>query len=957
MSFSPIAIVGRACVLPGALSPEALWAAVSTGQDLVSSAPKGRWGLDPAKVRTTPDRPLADHTWSDRGGYVSGFDDIWDPSGFALPADTLAGLDPLFSWVLHTGRAALQDAGLDPHVVGPRATVTLGNLSFPTGTMAHLAEISWLKAALGPEILAGFAAPDPRNRFMSGLPALLLARALGLQAGAFSLDAACASGLYAIKLACDRLQDGRADVALAGAVNRADDLFIHVGFCALQAMSKTGRSRPFHAAADGLVPAEGAAFVVLKRLEDALEDGNIIHGVIRGVGLSNDGRGRGLLAPSAAGQERAIRSAWAQAGLEPGELGLLECHATGTPVGDATELRSTAAAFGARARGLPLGSLKSNLGHLVTVAGVAGLIKATEALRHRIRPPTLHVEEANPALAELGFRPLLSPEPWTGPLRAAVSAFGFGGNNAHLVVDADGGDLPPCDSPRRRSTVAVIGMATQVGAAAGNEALAAMLAEGAPIAPTAGDTSVAMLGLRFPPSDLQHTLAQQALILELARRATGDVAPAAPHRSGVVVGMGCDAEIARYGARWRLSTWAERLGLPLAWATAAQDAFAGPLAAAGVVGTMPNIPANRINRQLDLGGPGFTVSAEEASGAVALELGLRALQAGELDAVIVGAVDLCVEPVHADAARSLLPATRPADAAVVLVLKREADALADGDPILARLLDPVDLCTAGAALPPPQAPAAAPVPLGQAHAACALVDFAGALIALCGPDAPASLDLRRSAMADAAYSLTLHRGSPDQRLPDDGPRPGPQQLLPAHLPVIALPALDHAPRTPPGDPMSEVMTPAPRLPSAAVSAALTVGPPPPGPAPCGAGRPPGGGAARGRTPRRRGPGPPGLAGPALHPAPGLPRRPGAPAPRLPRPAAARGGPAAGQRRADTGGLWRCRFRRSRRLPAPRSSPRPRRPARLRCPGRAGPEPWRGPSRRWSPPRVRLPPRV
>ena len=676
-TFSPIAIVGRACVLPGALSPDDLWNAVVEGRDLLSSAPPDRWGLDPASVQTSPEAPKPDHTWSDRGGYVRGFEDVWDPTGFSLPPEALAGLDPLFQWTLHTGREALRDAGVDLAAKGPRTTVVMGNLSFPTGEMNRLAEVAWLAGALGAQHLqdAGVDVPDPRNRFMSGLPALLLAEALGLEAGATSLDAACASALYAIKLACDRLHDGRADVALAGAVNRADDLFIHVGFCALQAMSKTGRSRPFHADADGLVPAEGAAFVVLKRLEDALAEGDTIHGVIRGVGLSNDGRGRSLLAPLVAGQERALCSAWNQAGITPGDLGLLECHATGTPVGDATELQSTAGVFGDRP--VPIGSLKSNLGHLVTVAGVAGLLKVLGALAHKTRPPTLHLDTPNPVLTGLPFRPVRSPEPWDGPLRAAVSAFGFGGNNAHLVVEA----LEETPEALRSGLpavapvpVAVVGLGAQVGEAEDAGQFAAVVQGTAEVGAMARSVPVELPGLKFPPADLQHTLPQQALILSVARRVTQDQAPADPARTGVVIGMGCDPEISRYGARWRLDTWAETLGLSAAWAASGKDAFVGPLPAAGVVGTMPNIPANRINRQLDAGAFGFTVSAEELSGTHALDIGMRALAAGTVDAVVVGAVDLSCEPVHVAALAALGDRRPPGDAAVVLVLKRAADA-------------------------------------------------------------------------------------------------------------------------------------------------------------------------------------------------------------------------------------------------------------------------------------------
>ncbi|HEX5757394.1 MAG TPA: polyketide synthase, partial [Arenimonas sp.] len=365
--FSPIAIVGRACVLPGALTPEALWQAVADGRDLLSSAPPGRWQLAPQQALCAPDSPDADRAWSDRGGYVQGFESVWSPEGFAIAADELAGLAPLVAWTLHCARLARNECQARE---GQRIGAVFGNLGFPSERMAAYAQSVW----------SGEGDVDPRNRAMSAGTADLLRRALQLDAGSHCIDAACASSLYAIKLACDRLHDGSADLMLAGAVQGADDLFLHVGFCALNALSRSGQSRPFHRDADGLVPAEGAAFVALKRLADARRDGDVIHGVIRGIGLSNDGRGKGLLAPTEEGQQRAMRAAYAAAGFGPERIGLLECHATGTPVGDATELASTAAVF-ENASALPIGSLKSNLGHLITTTGAAGLIKVLAAMR------------------------------------------------------------------------------------------------------------------------------------------------------------------------------------------------------------------------------------------------------------------------------------------------------------------------------------------------------------------------------------------------------------------------------------------------------------------------------------------------------------------------------------------------------------------------------------------------
>jgi len=331
--LEPIAIVGQGCTLPEALTPAALWANVIGARNCLSHAPGGRWGVTRDGIMGTVD-DSADRTWTDVGGYVSGFEPLFDPSGFLVPPDDIVALDPLFQWVLHSAREALR--GIGHESASPRAGLVLGGLAFPTSGMSRYAESVWLDAH-GPDFAAaraGIARPHPRNRFASGLPAHFAARALGLGAGSFALDAACASSLYAIKLACDRLHDGTADVMVAGAVSRTDDLFTHVGFCALAAMSRTGRSRPFHRDADGLVAAEGAGFVVLQRLRDAVAAGRQILGVIRGVGLSNDARGRGLLAPSEEGQERAMRLAYAAAGVTPRDIGLIECHATGTNVGD-----------------------------------------------------------------------------------------------------------------------------------------------------------------------------------------------------------------------------------------------------------------------------------------------------------------------------------------------------------------------------------------------------------------------------------------------------------------------------------------------------------------------------------------------------------------------------------------------------------------------------------------------
>ncbi|MFE3824834.1 beta-ketoacyl synthase N-terminal-like domain-containing protein, partial [Streptomyces sp. NPDC059092] len=767
MEFEPIAVVGRGCVLPDALDPDTFWDNVAAGRSSLSAVPEGLWRLPHRWAMGSVDDHL-DRTYGDTGGYVQGFESVFDPSGFRIAPERVLSLDPLFHWVLYGVRQALTEAGREGPL--PRAGLVLGNLSYPTPAGSAFAEHVWLSAQdplVRDALLAGErrVRPDARNRFSSGVPALLAARALGLGAGAWSLDAACASSLYAIKMACDRLHDGTADLMVAGAVNRADPLYLHVGFCGLSATSRTGRSRPFHRDADGLVPGEGAGFVALTRLSEARAAGLPVLGVIRGVGLSNDGRGAGLISPAEEGQVRAMRLAYDAAGLAPGTVSLVECHATGTPVGDAVEARGMARVFGAR-DDVPIGSAKSNVGHLLASAGVAGLLKVLGALRTGIRPATLGAERPLEALAGTPLRVLTAPEPWPGPRRAAVSAFGFGGTNAHLIVDLpDDGSGPvsalrsparpvsaasaPAPAPVRdapgggRSPVAIVALGARVGGGTCAEDFRRAVLGGERRGP-ATEIAVELTDLCFPPLALERTVRHQLLVLEAAREAAATVS-LPRERTMVVVGMGVDPEVARAGARWRVPYWLEQAGPAgaLPSTALARDAFVGPMTAEAVVGSMPNLVANRISTQLDLAGASFAVSAEEASGLVALDVAARAVRSGEADAALVGGTDLCHEVVHRAALRELGHDSEPGDAAVVLVLKSLDTARRDGDTVIA-LLDEDPVTPTGPITP---SAALADVPdmvigdgsdaafdpasaFGRAHAAYGLVCVAVAALAL-----------------------------------------------------------------------------------------------------------------------------------------------------------------------------------------------------------------------------------
>ena len=549
--MTPIAIVGWATRLPGTgTDASAFWNAVSSAADLSTDVPAGRWLLPPERC-LDPRVPHPDSVYSARGYYLDPF--VADAKSVNVPGGLLNQLDPLFHLVLDVGHRAWESAQTD--TCDPRkAGVILGNICLPTDASSALAR-QYLGTAKPVEPV------HPLNRYVAGLPAGLLAKSLGLGAGTFTLDAACASTLYAIKLAADELQSGRADVMLAGGANRSDCLYTQMGFAQLRALSASGRCSPFSHAADGLMVGEGATVFVLKRLPDAERDGDAIQGVIRGWGLSNDTQGN-LLAPAKEGQLRAMRAAYKMAGWQPNEVDLIECHATGTPVGDAVEFDSLRELWGNEPGRCVIGSVKSTVGHLLTGAGGPAVAKVLLAFRAKTLPPQANFPAANPALDFAGspFRVLTAAEPWDThgtslPRRAAVSGFGFGGVNAHLLLEeCTGAPLPrlvlPGASPtwkKRVETVppaepvAVVGMAAHVGPWKTLAAFAQQALGLAPVvSPTAkrngwgdGEThcppghfvetvAVPIDRFRIPPRELEDMLPQQLLMLSVAADALAD---------------------------------------------------------------------------------------------------------------------------------------------------------------------------------------------------------------------------------------------------------------------------------------------------------------------------------------------------------------------------------------------------------------------------------------------------
>jgi len=799
-----VAIVGIGGIFPDSPDLSRFWTNVEGGLAATREVPPGRWLLDPADAYD-PAVAKPDHVYSTRGCFVEGFE--LDLAGLDLDPALVAKLDPAFHLALHAGRAAWLDARTS-EVDRSRVGVVFGNIVLPTESASEIARATLgrtFEEALGVET-ESFEPFEPRNVRAAGLPAGLVAQALGLGGGAYTLDAACASSLYALKLAADELIEGRADAMLTGGLSRPDPLYTQMGFSQLRALSPSGTASPFGASADGLVVGEGAGMFVLKRLADAIDQGDRIYGVIAGIGLSNDVDG-GLLAPHSEGQLRAMRAAYAQAGWQPHDIDLIECHATGTPVGDAVEFASLRTLWSDSSGKCVIGSVKSNVGHALTAAGAAGLLKVLLAMKAGVLPPTAGFDQPAPGLEieRSPFRLLSQAEPWPRrsegePRRVALSGFGFGGINAHVLIEEWVEGRGTTRSPASPlEPIAIVGLAAHFGPFASLQAFQEQVLGGvrastesparwwgaessrwldqeefAPPSDLASRIEAFDLPtdrFRIPPRELEEMLPQQSLFLRLAGEAIADAGWDSEQtrlRCGCIVGLGLDMNTTNFHVRWSLLNkareWNDRLGLGKTpedlsrWVDELRDAFGPPLTANRTMGALGSIVASRVAREFRLGGPSFTVSSEETSGYRAVDLACRMLRRGELDEAIVGAVDLPGE-LRASLAASRLGQGLPGDGAAVLVLKRLADAERDGDRVYA-VIQGIGLATGGV-----EAMSVSARRAGEATPGPASSSLTEAAIRSVGPTGAAS------GMASmVAAALALHQ----QILPES---PGPQYWL------------------------------------------------------------------------------------------------------------------------------------------------------------------------------------
>lgn len=733
-----IAITGIGGIFPGSSNLDEFWQMIVEARSAADEVPVSRWPEAAGNyVDARPGSP--DKVLSSRNCSIKQLPR--DYSDLNLPHELIDSLDPLLAIALQAGRDAFKDSvttGLDKN----RVQVILANIVLPTDATSQITRdlnARIIKSRLNladrnSKVILNakdLLSSNPLNRLSAELPAGLLAAALGLGGGCYTLDAACASSLYAIKLACEELVAHRADAVLTGGVSRPSSQFTQMGFSQLHALSKTGVCRPFDQNADGLVVGEGAGVFVLKRIDDAIKAGDKIYGVIRGIGVSND-VGGSLLAPDSEGQLRAMHDAYRQAGWQPENVQLIECHGTGTPKGDAVEFDSLCKLWqgkNAKADRCVIGSVKSNVGHLLTGAGAAGLMKLLLAMGKKTLPPTANFNNPDPSMGmeKSPFTVLKKPQPWASenpslPRRCALSAFGFGGIDGHVLIEEFTGSIAKTVPAKeiKLPEVAIVAIETKVGELANlrqfQEALIncqktlrplpedrhpcklsdKWLNSGAYL----DDLNITPGQFKISPREIPEVLPQQLLMLQAVDGALNGMKGQKTDtlRWGVYMGINQDFSSSNFASRWGLKVDLESQGINDYSPDQLKEAITPALNNARTVGALGGIVASRVAREYHIGGPSHTFSSGENSGLSALEAAFRALQRHETDTAVVGAVDFAGDLRNLLAIDALRPFSRtggsvpfdttadgsfPAEGAVALILKRKEDAVRDGNRIYA----------------------------------------------------------------------------------------------------------------------------------------------------------------------------------------------------------------------------------------------------------------------------------
>ncbi|MFK0290293.1 type I polyketide synthase, partial [Streptomyces sp. NPDC090442] len=422
----PLAVVGLSCRLPKAPHPEDFWSNLRDGVDAVGETPRDRWD---AEAWYDPDPAAPGKALTRRGGYLDHVD-RFDAAFFGISPREAAAMDPQQRLMLELSWEALEDAGVVPSAIrGTRTGVFIGAIGDDYATLMRRGGAE----AIGRHTLTGL---------QRGVIANRVSYTLGLHGPSVAVDTVQSSSLVAVHMACESLRRGESTVALAGGVSLILVPESTVSAAKFGGLSPDGRCYTFDERANGYARGEGGGLVVLKPLTDALRDGDRVYCVIRGSAVNNDGSTDGLTVPSASAQEEVLRLARRNAGVSAGDLQYVELHGTGTPVGDPVEAAALGAALGGERDAefpLPVGSAKTNVGHLEGAAGIVGLLKVALSISHRMLPPSLNFASPNPRipLADLNLRVQTELGPWPHPDRplvAGVSSFGMGGTNCHVIL-------------------------------------------------------------------------------------------------------------------------------------------------------------------------------------------------------------------------------------------------------------------------------------------------------------------------------------------------------------------------------------------------------------------------------------------------------------------------------------------------------------------------------------------
>ncbi len=475
-SLEPIAVVGLGGIFPDSNSITEFWQNIIEGKDSIDEIPEDRWDIS---TFYDPDSKTSKNkSYTKIGAFVKDFE--FNSIDFRIPPNIIKHIDPVQLWTLAATKEAWEDAGLHKKdVARDRVSVILANAQGgehrdTNSSLVYLYD--FIRAMEKSSVFSNMKKAERKikveaieKEFMKNMPeinedtmpgelsnivASRVANRFDFFGPSFTCDAACASSFAAIDTAVKYLREGDADILITGGADRSMNPSTYVKFCKIGVLSKTG-SRPFDAKADGFVMGEGAGILVLKRLSDAIKDLDKVYAVIRGIGASSDGKSKGITAPNPLGQKKAIERAYEKAGYDLSTVSLIEAHGTSTVVGDATELKTLADIWsgkGFQKQSVGIGSIKSQIGHLKSAAGAAGLIKMILALHHNTLAPTINYKEANPNvnLDETPFFVVTEPRKWERPRikgeliprRAGVSAFGFGGSNFHVTLEEFTGNYP-----------------------------------------------------------------------------------------------------------------------------------------------------------------------------------------------------------------------------------------------------------------------------------------------------------------------------------------------------------------------------------------------------------------------------------------------------------------------------------------------------------------------------------